>query len=110
VLDSALFHHVPEDARPRYTAALHRSARAGAWLHVLCFAAVPGGMPPEVSVTEAGVRAAFAGSGWTVRQIRLASYLGGVLGAGPETGGGVGSPGLKARIELPIWLVRADRD
>lgn len=111
VLDSALFHHIAERARPGYAAALHRCARPGAWLNLLCFALAPGGMPAAVSVTEAGLRAGFADSGWTVRQVRLASYLGRVItGSEPADGvGGFGRPDGKGRVELPIWVLRADR-
>ncbi|MEV6163373.1 class I SAM-dependent methyltransferase [Streptomyces sp. NPDC052052] len=111
VLDSALFHTLDADGRRRYAAALHRAARPGAWLDMLCFAAVPGGMPEPLSVKEETVRQVLEEAGWKVTELQQAIYWGVAevtrdflarTGTQVETD-------AQGRTQLPVWSVLAER-
>ncbi|MDL5206219.1 class I SAM-dependent methyltransferase [Streptomyces sp. ALI-76-A] len=111
VLDSALFHTLDADGRSRYAAALHRAARPGAWLDMLCFAAVPGGMPEPLAVTEQAVRHILTEAGWTVTELRRSTYL----GVAEATRTFLAKTGVQVEIDdrgrtlLPVWSVLAER-
>jgi SAM-dependent methyltransferase len=111
ILDSALFHTLPQPLRERYVAATHRAARPGAVLDLLCFAAVPGGMPEGLAVTEETARETLTAAGWTITDLSLTTFAG-----SPDSVAGflakVGSrPELDAegRLHLPVWRIEADR-
>ncbi len=111
VLDSALFHTLDPESRRRYAAALHRAARPGAWLDMLCFAAVPGGMPEPLSVKEETVRQVLDAAGWTVTELRRTIYWGVAevtLGFLAKTGTKV-EIDAQGRTQLPVWSVLAER-
>ncbi|MGW0423374.1 class I SAM-dependent methyltransferase [Streptomyces sp. NPDC003015] len=111
VLDSALFHTLDADGRRRYAAALHRAAKPGAWLDMLCFAAVPGGMPEPLSVTEQEVRQILTDAGWTVTELRPSVYW----GVAEATRTFLAKAGVQVEIDdrghthLPVWSVLAER-
>ncbi|MEV1065375.1 class I SAM-dependent methyltransferase [Streptomyces sp. NPDC050263] len=111
VLDSALFHTLDADGRRRYAAALHRAARPGAWLDMLCFAAVPGGMPEPLSVPQETVRQVLEEAGWSVTELRRTVYWGVAevtLGFLAKTGTQVEIDD-RGRTQLPVWSVLAER-
>lgn len=111
VLDSALFHTLNADSRRRYAAALHRSARPGAWLDMLCFAAVPGGMPEPLSVREEAVHEVLGEAGWKVTELRSSIYWGvaAVTRAFLARSGAQVEVDAQGRTQLPVWSVLAER-
>ncbi|WP_329302352.1 class I SAM-dependent methyltransferase [Streptomyces sp. NBC_00659] len=111
ILDSALFHTLDADGRRRYAAALHRAGRPGAWLDMLCFAAVPGGMPEPLSVPEETVRQVLEEAGWSVTELRRTTYWGVAevtLGFLAKTGTQVEIDD-QGRTQLPVWSILAER-
>lgn len=111
VLDSALYHTMDEAGRRRYLAALHRATRPGAWLNMLCFAEVPGGMPAPLSVAGASVRAALEEAGWSVTDFGKAIYWGvaSATKAFMEKVGARVAVDERGRTQLPVWMIQADR-
>lgn len=111
LLDSALFHTLDADGRRRYAAALHRAARPGAWLDMLCFAAVPGGMPEPLSVPEQTVRQVLTEAGLVVTELRQTVYW----GVAEATRSFLAKAGARVevdaegRTQLPVWSVLAER-
>ena len=111
VLDSALFHTLDGDARRRYAAAIHRAARPGAWLNMLCFANVPNGMPEPLSVSEKTVREVLAEAGWRVTELQQSIYW----GVAEVTLEFLAKTGTKVEIDdrgrthLPVWSVLAEK-
>ncbi|MBV1948980.1 bifunctional 2-polyprenyl-6-hydroxyphenol methylase/3-demethylubiquinol 3-O-methyltransferase UbiG [Streptomyces sp. BV129] len=111
VLDSALFHTLDADGRRRYAAALGRAARPGAWLDMLCFSAVPGGMPEPLSVSEHTVREVLTEAGWTVTELTRTVYW----GVAEATRVFLERTGVQVEIDdegrtqLPVWSVLAER-
>lgn len=115
VLDSALYHCLPESARTAYVSALHRVTKPGARLHLLCFADVDGGfMPTRISKDE--LRANFA-EHWQITDIDLVRYSGGI---DPETAAqlseqfeGIGLDQMdtddQGRTIVPMWHLQAQR-
>lgn len=74
IIDSALYHSLEPDERESYVAALHRAARPGARLHVLCFSdAAPEVFPDLFRITEDDLRATFA-RGWTITSLTRREY------------------------------------
>lgn len=68
VLDSALFHALGDEERPRYIAGLADVVEPGGVVHVLCFSdRTPGAEGPR-RISQAELRLAFA-DGWTVERI-----------------------------------------
>ncbi|MFI6206010.1 class I SAM-dependent methyltransferase [Streptomyces sp. NPDC051041] len=111
VLDSALFHTLDADGRRRYAAALHRATRPGAWLDMLCFAAVPGGMPEPLAVPEQTLRRILTEAGWRVTEVSRAVYWG-VAEATREFLAKTGTRvevDAQGRTQLPVWSVLAER-
>ncbi|MES4890690.1 class I SAM-dependent methyltransferase [Streptomyces sp. NPDC096012] len=111
LLDSALFHTLDADGRRRYAAALRRAGRPGAWLDMLCFAAVPGGMPEPLSVSEQTVRQVLTDAGWTVTELTQAVYWGVAEATRTflEKTGTQVEIDDKGRTQLPVWSVLAER-
>ena len=73
VLDCGLFHTFEDAERASYVAGLAAIVRAGGVVHLLCFSdREPWGGGPR-RVTQAEIRAAFAG-GWTVEAIEPARF------------------------------------
>lgn len=111
VLDSALFHTMDQASRGRYAVALRRATRPGALLSMLCFAAVPGGMPAPLSVSEAELRGTLTAAGWLITEMSLGEFAGAAApmatffekaGAHPELD-------ERGRTRLPVWVVHAER-
>ena len=67
VLDCGLFHTFDGDERRDYVASLASVTRPGARMYVLCFRDAEGAGPHPVS--EAELRAAFGGRGWSVASV-----------------------------------------
>ena|SRR5437762_11077469 len=68
VIDSGVFHTFSDSERPKYAASLSAVTLPGGVLHLLCFSELtPGDYGPR-RVTQAEIRAAFAG-GWVVERI-----------------------------------------
>ena len=111
ILDSALYHTMDEPGRRRYVAALHRAGKPGARLNMLCFAAVPGGMPAPLAVSEESIRSTLDVSGWSVTGVERTEFKG-VAASTEDFLAKVGSrPEIDAEghTRLPVWLVLADR-
>jgi SAM-dependent methyltransferase len=74
VLDSALYHCLPEPKRHEYAAALARATRPGARLHLFAFSqSVPSTFPGPFRITEADLGATI-GRHWTIDAIEPAEY------------------------------------
>lgn len=71
VLDSALYHCLPEESRTDYAAALHRVTKPGAQLHLFCFADEGPSFPAAVSKENLRTH---IGAHWTIRDIELTRY------------------------------------
>ena len=71
VLDSALYHCLPEESRTDYAAALHRVTNPGAQLHLFCFADEGPAFP--TAVTKENLRT-HIGAHWTIRDIELTRF------------------------------------
>lgn len=109
VLDSALYHTLDAAGRARYLAAAHRATRPGGILNLLSFAAVPGGMPEPLAVTERDLRADLAATGWEVTDWRRSVFL----GVAANTRAFLDRVGSRPEVDehghtrLPIWMVSA---
>lgn len=124
VLDSALYHCLPEDSRAAYSAALHRVSRPGARLHMFCFADnVPGSNPIlPFRVSKENLRANL-GDHWNITSIEATSYftvltrevmqrmLKQFAEAALAPGFDLASLGTDehGRLTFPVWHVRAER-
>lgn len=75
VLDSALYHCLPEESRSTYAAALHRVARPGARLHLFCFADQGPSFAGPAAVSEQDLHT-HIGTQWTIDSIELTRYAG----------------------------------
>lgn len=111
VLDSALFHTMDPDARHALAAAEYRVTKPGAYLNMLAFADVPGGMPAPLSVSEYSIRNTLELAGWEITGLSRETFLG--VSQGMETfleRNGV-NPELDGlgRTQLPVWQVQASR-
>lgn len=116
VLDSALFHCLPADARSSYAEALHRVALPGARVHLLCFADVEGGFA-SAAVSQDELRTCFSPR-WRIGGIDLVRYSGAF---DPETAArsfGADVAGFpidraetdaEGRVAIPMWHLQAER-
>jgi SAM-dependent methyltransferase len=74
VIDSGLFHALPEDLVPAFVEQMARILEPGGRYHLLCFSdQQPGRVGPR-RVSQDEIRAAFA-DGWTVEDIRPERFL-----------------------------------
>ncbi|GAB3431903.1 class I SAM-dependent methyltransferase [Flindersiella endophytica] len=109
IVDSALYHCLPDADRPRYANALHRAARPGATLLLLCTSdQAPEGMPPS-RVTREDLRTTLPAAGWQIERLEPATITAVLpppviqfLKLNLETGEG-------DRADVPAWLVEARR-
>jgi SAM-dependent methyltransferase len=109
IVDSALYHCLPVDDRPRYAKALHTAAGAGAALLLLCISdQAPEGMPPS-RVSTADLRTTLPAAGWTIERLEPATITTvlpppvlQLLKLELPTGEG-------DRVDVPAWLVQARR-
>ncbi|MDG3012283.1 methyltransferase domain-containing protein [Rhodococcus sp. D2-41] len=118
VIDSALYHCFPEELRQNYTASVHRACRTGARLHLLCFSdRVPEAFPGPYRITEANLRENLAATGWSIQNVRPATYT--TAFTRSEFEGRAPAPLVAAiaalesdgqgRLLAPAWLVTAER-
>jgi SAM-dependent methyltransferase len=125
VIDSALYHGLDPEQRRRYLATLHRVAKPGAVLHVICFSDL---VPKEIAspnrCSEEELRATFAGAGWSITGLEQTGYalsprftrdiLRRIAAALHVPGGREFADGLPVdeqhRLLLPVWAVSATRE
>ena len=111
VLDSALYHCLPEEARTAYAAALHRVTNPGGTLHLLCFA-----NESPAAVSQDNLRA-HLGRHWRITGIDLFHYSAAVDKPTAEHLFDRISPGIadqlgtdeRGRRTFPMWHLRAER-
>lgn len=111
VLDSALYHCLPEQARTAYAAALHRVTKPGATLHLLCFAD-----ESPAAVSQDNLRT-HLGQHWRITGIELFHYSAAVDEATAKHLFDRVSPGIadklgtdeQGRRTFPMWHLRAER-
>jgi SAM-dependent methyltransferase len=75
VLDSALYHCLPEESRTAYAAALHRVTKPGARLHLFCFADQGPSFAGPAAVSQENLRT-HIGSQWSIESIESTRYVG----------------------------------
>lgn len=122
VLDSALYHCLPDEQRSDYAAALHRVSHPGAELHMMCSADVdrPGVRMPMRETPE-NLRS-HLGEHWDVQTIDLTRYStamtpeyleGFPVGELDEGGMPVDWDALETdengRVTMPVWHLHAVR-
>ena len=111
VLDSALYHCLPEEARTAYAAALHRVTKPGATLHLLCFAD-----ESPAAVSQDNLRS-HLDQHWRITGIDLFHYSAAVDKPTAEHLFDRVSPGIadklgtdeQGRRTFPMWHLRAER-
>jgi hypothetical protein len=112
VVDSALYHCLSEERRLLYVAALHRAAKAGALLNLLCFADGDlDGVPAPLPVSEDSLRSTLVAGGWAITDLRYGT-LSAKADAMRDPDGLYSENAMtddKGRILLPIWVVQAHR-
>jgi SAM-dependent methyltransferase len=88
ILDSALYHCLDDDGRQAYIAALYRSTRPGARLHLFCFSEgnINGVIAPMGAVPEDNIRDTLTANGWRIDFLGPTTYLGTAMGFGEEDG------------------------
>jgi SAM-dependent methyltransferase len=111
VLDSALYQVLAPPHKPLYLQALHRASKAGAWLNMLVFAAVPGGMPAPMSVPKEELETTLQAAGWRVTSIDQSSYSGvaSSMSVFVERFGVKTTADERNQIHVPVWTVEAER-
>lgn len=112
ILDSALYHTLSEEHRHAYAAAIHRAAKPGALLNLLCFADVPGGMPAPLSVSAEQLRSGLTEAGWHVSLLDQTVYWGVASAVTGFLRKFNVRPHVdeKGRTHLPVWRVHAERE
>lgn len=115
VLDSALYHCLPEESRTDYAAALHRVTNPGARLHVFCFADEgPAAFPAAVSRENLRTH---VGAHWKVLDIALTRYLANLDEGGreqlkeldPDFDPSALELDEQGRVLFPVWHLTAER-
>lgn len=111
VLDSALYHVLDIDDRRLYLEALHRVTKEGAWLNLLVFADVPGGMPAPMSVPDDTLRAAISDGGWEITSMRMGTFSGveSIMADFVKQFEVVPNTDDKGQIHVPTWLIETVR-
>ncbi|MEV2270107.1 class I SAM-dependent methyltransferase [Nonomuraea africana] len=111
IIDSAVFDCLDAEQRDRYAAALHRAARPGAKLFIVCFSdALPVEVPGVFTISAETLRTTLEGAGWTITALRADAFL--VTATANEF---FRSAGLhldtddRGRGRLPAWAVEAVR-
>jgi SAM-dependent methyltransferase len=120
VLDSALYHCLSEDERHRYLAALTRTARPGATLHLFAFSPeIPDGFPAPYLITEADLRET-VGKDWTIERLEPTLYTTSmtpeelrqsvrtILDQDPAELARLGTD-AEGRVLVPVWQLKAVR-
>ncbi|MEV1007485.1 class I SAM-dependent methyltransferase [Streptomyces sp. NPDC049881] len=111
VLDSALYHVLSTDDRKRYLEAVHRATRPGAWLNLLVFASVPGGMPAPMSVPDDELTSSIAAGGWEITSMEMGAFSGveESMAVFLKQFGVVPNADDRGQIHVPTWLIEATR-
>lgn len=78
VVDSALYHCLPDDARAPYAAAIHRVAKPGARLHLFCFADYAQAVSPFPTAVSKDDLHRNLGKHWDIGEIAAAKYQGAI--------------------------------
>lgn len=116
VLDSALYHCLPEESRTAYAAAVHRVTNPGARLHLFCFADQVPSLSGPSAVSQENLRT-HIGKHWTIDAIELIHYVGHLDEAAARQFS-VMDPALDAasierdeqgRALFPLWHLKATR-
>jgi SAM-dependent methyltransferase len=119
VLDSALFHCLPQRQHEQYAATLHRVCQAGARLHLLCVSdRVPAGIPVPSPVARDDIDRAL-GAWWHIRDVQPDTFtteftrqgLQHLLERQGRSRADLRSLTLdgEGRVLLPTWRVEAER-
>jgi SAM-dependent methyltransferase len=111
VIDSALYHVLTVDDRRRYLEALHRVTTEDAWLNLLVFAEVPGGMPTPMSVPEDVLRASILDAGWEITGMDMGTFAGveSIMDVFLKQFNVVPIIDDKGLIHVPTWLIETKR-
>ncbi|MDT3397078.1 class I SAM-dependent methyltransferase [Streptomyces sp. B1866] len=111
VLDSALYHVLDADDRRLYLEALHRVTKEGAWLNMLVFADVPGGMPAPMSVPDDTLRASIRDGGWEITSMEMGTFSGveSIMDVFLKQFNVVPNTDDKGQIHVPTWLIETTR-
>lgn len=116
VLDSALYHCLPEESRTDYAAALHRVTNPGARLHVFCFADEGRSFPGPAPVSKENLRT-HIGAHWNISSIEPTHYVGQFTERSKEQLAKI-DPAFDAnslerdeqgRVLFPVWHLTAER-
>lgn len=116
VLDSALYHCLPEESRSDYAAALHRVTNPGARLHIFCFADQGPSFPAPAAVSQDNLRT-HIGAHWNINSIELTDYQASLteLGSGqlksidPDFDPSKLKYDDQGRVLFPVWHLTAER-
>lgn len=110
VLDSALYHCLPETDRPTYVQELRRATKPGATLNLLCFSdQLCGDVPAPVPTSAENIRATLPLGGWTITDFGTATAV--AVAMGPLVSGHSDvRTDDSGHVLLPMWSVRAVRD
>jgi SAM-dependent methyltransferase len=111
VIDSALYHVLDAKDRELYLKALHRVTKPGAWLNMLVFAAVPGGMPAPMSVPDDELKQSIANNGWEITKMDMGTFSGveSIMAVFLAQFDVVPNTDDKGVIHVPTWLIEAVR-
>jgi SAM-dependent methyltransferase len=112
IVDSGVFDCFDAPQRERYVAALHRAAKPGAKLFVVCFSdALAVEVPGVFSISEQTMRTTLTGAGWRITALREDRFL--VTATANEFFRAAGlhpATDSRGRGQLPAWAVEAVRD
>ncbi|CAG6390882.1 class I SAM-dependent methyltransferase [Streptomyces cocklensis] len=111
VVDSALYHVLETDDRRQYLEALRRVTKEGAWLDMLVFANIPGGMPAPMSVPDDELKKSIADAGWEITSMKMGTFSGveAIMDVFVKTFDVVPNTDSKGQIHVPTWLIEAHR-
>lgn len=111
IIDSGVFDCLDAEQRDRYAAELHRAARPGAKLLVVCFSdAVTVEVPGVFTISEQDFRTTLGGAGWTITALRVDTFLVTATATGFFRSAGLNlDTDDRGRGRLPAWAVEAVR-
>lgn len=116
VLDSALYHCLPEESRGDYAAALWRVTKPNAHLHLFCFADEASLPLPIPGVSTENLRSNL-GKQWDITDIKPEKYVGAIgaevaqraFGQFSEEAVPLPESDDQGRILFPVWHLQASR-
>ncbi|WP_328391816.1 class I SAM-dependent methyltransferase [Nocardia sp. NBC_00416] len=108
IVDSALFHVFVEapEARAAYVRTLHELCEPGGHVHILALSDSEAGFGPRIGADM--IRAAFAGPGWDVEELRPDHYYGRITEVVADSAADL-TPDESGKVELAAWLARIRR-